>query len=347
MIYKSDLIKFKCYSSKEDFYSKLIDKNERDNYQIATWKKYHCNIIINDAMKCQICNENLFFLKEINQLFCINCKSNFDPKTLIWKCIKCKSDFFAEVKIFNPLEYKNMKICVKEAILNKKKAKPKTLGCGCNYEMKNIKFFHKSSCNGELFIGELNDKKVVVCNKCESLGAYDGYVWTCPLCFKRFKNCIAENNENNKNESKNEQKKDNFINQIFNYSNSNWKVENVLCYKSPTKIEKRFLLPSQNYSKEKEYQSDMKNIKYIRRNITPLKILGKERYPSGLPSPSKYLKDLENCNIIAENNFNNNKRVNIPKGNNYSPKKMNINESKLCYNLIPNSKIILIIKILI
>jgi hypothetical protein len=125
MIYKSDLIKFKCYSSKEDFYSKLIDKNERDNYQIATWKKYHCNIIINDAMKCQICNENLYSLKEINQLFCINCKSNFDPKTLIWKCIKCKSDFFAEVKIFNPLEYKNMKICVKEAILNKKKSKAK------------------------------------------------------------------------------------------------------------------------------------------------------------------------------------------------------------------------------
>ena len=337
MIYKSDLIKFKCYSSKEDFYSKLIDKNERDNYQIATWKKYHCNIIINDAMKCQICNENLYYLKEINQLFCINCKSNFDPKTLIWKCIKCKSDFFAEVKIFNPLEYKNMKICVKETILNKKKAKPTTLGCGCNYEMKNVKFFHKSSCNGELFLGELNDKKVVVCNKCESLGAYDGYVWTCPLCFKRFKNCIAENNENNKNEIKNEQKKDNFKNQIFNYSNSNWKVGNVLCYKSPTKIGKRFLLPSQNYSKEKEYQSDMKNIKYIRRNITPLNILGKERYPSGLPSPSKYLKDLENCNIIAENNFNNNKKVNIPKGNNFSPKKMN-HESKLCYNLIPNSK---------
>ena len=329
MIYKSDLIKFKCFSSKEEFYSKLIDKKEKDNYQIATWKKYHCNIIINDAMKCQICNENLYFLSEINQLFCINCNSNFDPKTLIWNCIKCKKDFIAEVKIFNPLEYKNMKICVKDTILNKKKAKPKTLDCGCNYEIKNIKFFHKSSCNGELYLGELNNKKIVVCNKCESLGAYDGYVWTCPLCYKRFKNNIIDNSEKNKNE--NENKKQNLINKFFNYSNSNWKINNILHYKSPSKIENNFFLPSKNYSKEKEYKSDMKNINNIRRNITPLN-LGKERFPSGLPSPSKYNKDL---NAIAQNN--NNIKVNIPKGINHSPQKININDTKLCYNLIPNS----------
>ena len=102
MIYKSNLIKFRCFYTNEDFYSKIIDNNESKNYHLATWKKYHCNIIINDAMKCQICHENLYFLSEINQLFCINCNSNFDPKTLIWNCIKCKKDFIAEVKIFNP-----------------------------------------------------------------------------------------------------------------------------------------------------------------------------------------------------------------------------------------------------
>ena len=124
-IYKSELIKFKCYSSKEDFYSKIIDENNLNNNQFATWKKYHCNIIINDAMKCQKCNDNLYYLKDKNKIFCKKCNIEFDPKKIKWKCIKCKVDFTAEVKIFNSLEYKNMKICVKETIINKKKSKTK------------------------------------------------------------------------------------------------------------------------------------------------------------------------------------------------------------------------------
>ena len=342
MIYKSDLIKFKCYSSKEDFYSKIIDKNEKGNYQLATWKKYHCNIIINDSMKCQICHENLYFLSEINKLFCIKCNLDFNPKTLIWKCIKCKSDFIAEVKLFNPLEYKNMKICVKETILNKKRAKPINLGCCCKYELKNMKFFHKSSCTGELFLGELNNKKVVVCNKCESLGLYEGYVWTCPLCYKRFKNNIKEKEPIENNIKEKETNDKNVWNRFFNYSNSNWKINNIGCYKSPNKVDKKFLLPLKNDLKE--YQSDIKNIHNIRRNNSALKLLGKQRCPSGLPSPSKYMKDLENIYNIAENNLNNMKKVIIPKGNNNSPNKIYINDSKQYINVIPNSRNYLNIK---
>ena len=39
MIYKSNLIKFCCFSTKEDFYSKVIDISKKENYHLATWKK--------------------------------------------------------------------------------------------------------------------------------------------------------------------------------------------------------------------------------------------------------------------------------------------------------------------
>ena len=317
MIYKSDLIKFKCNSSKEDFYSKIIDNDPSKNCHLATWKKYHCNLIINDAMKCQICHENLYFLTEINFLFCQKCNMEFNPTTLLWKCIKCKEEFIAEAKIFNPLEYKNMKICVKETILNKKKAKPKFLGCGCESDLKKMKFFHKTSCNGELYIGELNNKTVVVCNKCDSLGQYEGYVWTCPICYKRFKNKNKEEDKIDNNENKNRklEEKDKIINRFFNYSSSNWNVRNIND-KSPIKY---------NNNNEKEFQSDMKNINFSRRNNSALKLIGKERCASGLPIS---LNNIDDIYVLPENNkFNNIKKINIPKNNNnYSP------------NRIPNSR---------
>ena len=339
MFYKSDLIKFRCNLSKEDFYSKIIGKNIDDGYQLATWKKYHCNIIINDTMKCQICHENLYFLPDINLLFCKKCNLEFNPSTLMWKCIKCKIDFIAEAKIFNPFEYKNMKIVVKEAILNKKKAKPKYLGCGCVNELKKLRFYHKNSCKGDLYFGELNNKKVVVCCKCESLGSYDGYVWTCPLCNKRFKNKLSEEekNENINKNDKVENKKNDIISRFFNNSSSNWysKLNNGYYYKSPIKNNNILLFPNKNDINENEFQSDMKNICFSRRNNSAQKIIKKERCASGLPSPSKYLKDIDDICVLPEmNQVNNLKKINIPKGN-HSPNKIHC---KLESKLIPNSK---------
>ena len=66
-IYKSDLVKFHCNSTDIDFYSKIIDNNLNKNIlPFATWKRYHCNAVINDTMKCNICKENLFYDKENN-----------------------------------------------------------------------------------------------------------------------------------------------------------------------------------------------------------------------------------------------------------------------------------------
>ena len=338
MIYKSNLIKFKCNSSNEDFYSKIIDENKEDGYHLATWKKYHCNIIINDCMKCQICHENLYYLSEINLLFCQKCNIEFNPKTLMWNCIKCKTDFIAEVKIFNPLEYKNMKICVKEAILNKKKARPTYLGCGCQANLKTLKFFHKNSCKGEIYIWELNNKKVIVCNKCESLGEFEGYVWTCPICNKRFKNKI--NKEICDNENKNDDNRKSIINKFYNYSGSNWypKVNNnAYCYKSPNKYDNNeFLLQNKNDNNEMKHQSDMKNLNISRRNNSARKAIKNERCASGIPSQINYLNNIDDICVLPETNqVNIIKIINIPKSN-YSPNKKL--ESKFLYNQLPKPR---------
>ena len=145
-----------------------------------------------------------------------------------------------------------MKICIKEAILNKKRAKPDYLGCGCeiNNDIQKIKFYHKSSCNGDLYLGELNKKKIVVCSKCESMGLYEGYVWTCPLCCKRFKtvanyledNDICELRENIKEDANNNNKNitiSKYMNNSNSNSNINFNINNISSiYKSPIKFKK-------------------------------------------------------------------------------------------------------------
>ena len=340
MIYKSNLIKFRCFSTKEDFYSKLIDNSIKDNYHLATWKKYHCNIIINDVMKCQTCHENLYYFPNVNHLFCKKCNHEFEPDLYSWKCIKCKKDFIAEVKIFNPFEYKNMKISIKEAILNKKRARPDYLGCGCEItnDAKKLKFYHKSSCNGDLYFGELNGKRIVVCSKCESMGAYEGYVWTCPLCNKRFKtntNYMDEDIENIKNN----------INNVNNNINMN-NISNI--YKSPIKFNKNnnsnlFVIPKNNQINNK-CKSDNKNLHLLRRNNSVIKLIDNNKLDFGIfISPkAKMTKgiDLEqsnNSNINYKNNIINIKRVGIPKSNNYSPYKIHSKlESRIINNNIPN-----------
>ena len=213
MIYKSSLIKFKCHLTGEDFYSKLLELDKNDNNDPnslppATWKKYHCNAVMNDKMKCEKCENDLYFISN-TKVFCKSCNKEYNPLEIKYKCLICRKIFSSEAKIFNSLEYKALKICIKEAIISKIKAKPKSFGCGCNNDVKKIKFIHRKYCRGELFLGELNGKKVVICSKCDSVGGYENYLWTCPLCYKKFKdndnnNIVKyiDNNTNEKNENR-------------------------------------------------------------------------------------------------------------------------------------------------
>ena len=318
MIYKSNFIKFKCNLTGEDFYSKILDsENDKNKMNLATWKKYHCNAVINDKMKCENCNNDLYFINS-NKVFCKTCSKEFNPIEIRNKCLICKNFFSSEAKIFNPLEYKALKICIKEAKISKIKAKPKMLGCECNNDIKKIKFIHRKYCRGELFLGELNGKKVIICNKCDSIGNYDNYIWTCPLCYKKFrdneniinKDLINEQKSENKSVSK---ERKNYNNIIFkkqktsiksvlfkNLRNCNNK-ENINCN-----------LNSINNKFEKEVNNSI-NCNNNKSNV--LKTI--EKSSSGLSIHSRLFTEIDNKQIISlierdeKNNFTNKKR-NMP-----------------------------------
>ena len=209
MIYKSSLIKFKCAETSIDFYSKINLSYLDEDLPFATWAKYHCNVVINDLMKCQKCSNNLYLLRkkiknhDKKYIFCKKCNQIWLPEQLKWECLLCKNKFSCDAKVYNPLEYKTIKICVKDALVDKIKAYPKYLECKCKIDFSKTNFFHRTSCYGELFFGELNNKKTVICSKCDSIGFYDEYVWTCPICFKKTKTekIIDEKLENFENKS--------------------------------------------------------------------------------------------------------------------------------------------------
>jgi len=212
MIYKSNLIKFYCEDSNYEFYSRILNDDDKNkDLPYATWKKYHCNLVINDTMKCPNCKQSLLYDKENNLLICRKCNNKMNPDKIVWKCIICKSDFKSEIKEYNNLEFKNMKICINDTLINKIKAYPEILGCDCKINFDKIKFYHNQNCKGDLYLGKMNNKKIVVCNKCEAMCFYENFNWTCPLCNKRFKiKNLIKNNINrslSQNKVKNEDNK--------------------------------------------------------------------------------------------------------------------------------------------
>ena len=232
MIYKSSLIKFRCAETGIYFYSKLTstnNDNDENDLPFATWAKYHCNVVINDLMKCQKCSNNLYFKKKNkkNYIFCKKCNEMWDPQDVKWECLICKKKFSSDAKVYNPLEFKALKICVREALTEKIKAVPKYLDCKCNIDFSNTIFLHRKSCRGELFIGELNGKKTVICNKCDSIGFYEGYIWTCPICFKKTRNVTKNNKlEDNKSVDKNQSDNKSVINNKVKDKNIDKEINN-------------------------------------------------------------------------------------------------------------------------
>ena len=259
-IYKSSMIKLKCFHTGKIFYSKLMSNN--DCYKdicYATWKKYHCNAIINDTIKCQKCKNSFIYNKEKNILICQNCKFEINASKIKFLCLICKKEFTSEVKIYNPLEYKLLKISIKDALINEELAFPKYMGCQCSLDINSTKFFHKSTCNGVLYLGEFNYQKIVVCAKCDSMNVYEEFVWTCPKCLKRFKS-----NKNNNND--NDEEKNNKIN-LANSLNIEQKSNNFKSEKY-TKIKKN----RQNFINfDKNRYSTLRNSSLNKKNDLKIK----------------------------------------------------------------------------
>ena len=201
-IYHSNFVLFHCNHCSCDYFTSIDKKNENEIFKPATWEKYHCNAVINDVMKCPKCKSYLYINQQNDNLICLKCGLELSQFSIKWKCIICRKEFNSAAKIYNPYEFKLMKIAIKDAIFNEKEAKPDYIPC-CNIsknEIQNYKFQHKKECNGILYEGELNNKKIIVCSKCHMLNFYEFHKWMCPLCKERFlcKN-IKDDDEDDRN----------------------------------------------------------------------------------------------------------------------------------------------------
>ena len=59
-VYLNNMILCHCQNCNEDYYSSTLGKNEDGNLLPATWKKYHCEKVINEKMKCVKCHSILY-----------------------------------------------------------------------------------------------------------------------------------------------------------------------------------------------------------------------------------------------------------------------------------------------
>ena len=188
--YFSNKILLYCNYDKIEYFSCYISKDKNPNILPATWEKYHCSNIINDTMKCLKCKNILYLDLNSNYLICINknCGFRAKPNSIIWNCGICKKEFKSNAKIFNPMEMQVIKRSIKLALLFKKKIYPNELPCCKINNIKELNFYHKDGCNGELYKGILNKKEIIVCSKCKAMNFSDKFYWTCPLCKIRFRN---------------------------------------------------------------------------------------------------------------------------------------------------------------
>ena len=188
LIYKDNFIRLKCtHCNNCEYYSRLLTPNEINNKQTlyyATWEKYHCNAVINDVMKCIKCKSNFYYDIHNEMLICTKCNYTIEPYKIEWKCVICGNNFMSNAKAYNELEFKYMKICVKEALVNKIKALPKEndFNCGCVGDINTYVFYHKNGCSGTMLLGEMNGRKIVVCSLCRALSYLENFVWMCPIC---------------------------------------------------------------------------------------------------------------------------------------------------------------------
>ena len=206
-IYKMNSVSLYCEYCNKEYYTDLLISNEKIQnkkiYKPATWEKYHCDININEIMKCPDCN-NILYLNEQKNLCCLKCEIEFDQTDIIWKCAVCSEEFTSYAKEYNPLVNKVIKIAIKKAIFDGIEAKPDYLPC-CNLDKEKLisyKFLHKKECNGILYKTELDNKLIAVCSRCYLFKYYDEQFWLCPICKKRILiiDDIKNNNDNNKKE---------------------------------------------------------------------------------------------------------------------------------------------------
>ncbi len=188
MVYLSSSVFMTCEVCDTDYFTAILKTTDNMDLVPATWDKYHCSALINDKMRCINCQDYLYLKVKTNTLICQSCDFEADPKSILWICMLCHGEFKTGAKMYNKLEFKLIKLAIKEALLNKENSKPSLLPCCNKKDLSDVSFFHKKDCDGLIFQSDLiKGRKIVVCEKCKMMNDYEKFVWICPLCFKRFK----------------------------------------------------------------------------------------------------------------------------------------------------------------
>ena len=201
-VYYSSYILARCYKCKVDYYTNLLSSEENPELLVATWENYHCPQLINEKMKCIKCHEPFFLNMKTGLLECLNKKCGFvsKPTRILWTCSVCKTEFKSGAIPYNPLEIEVTRRLVSQTLLLKHKAHPNKMPC-CKLNVFFTDFHHKHNCDGILYESDIDDNKIIVCEKCKAINYYDRFHWTCPKCGKRFKDTLNDNKENSQHNS--------------------------------------------------------------------------------------------------------------------------------------------------
>ena len=188
-VYNLNLFINYCQHCNCNYYCGLLGPKEDPNLLQATYYSPHCESIANDKIPCTKCKKTFYYNIKENILKCINpsCKYQIKPTSGNFKCNICSTYFTSDIKIFNNFELLYIKKIVDFSLLIKEKAHPGILPCCKNLEENNIIFKHKKECKGDLFFWILNQKLIVICEKCKAINYYSRFIWTCPNCGLHFR----------------------------------------------------------------------------------------------------------------------------------------------------------------
>ena len=204
-VYKSSFFLCKCFHCDTEYYSQKLPEDQNTDLFLATWKEYHCPQLINNKMSCIKCKSPFYLNMKTGMLNCSNknCQFISKPKRILWTCNNCKKDFTSEAIVYNPLDVEIIQKAIKQTLLLKHRAHPNKMPC-CRLNIFFTEFYHKKTCKGILYLGEINDELIIVCEKCQAINYYSRFIWTCPKCQTKFRTKKKERTQSNYSNHKSE-----------------------------------------------------------------------------------------------------------------------------------------------